>query len=99
MNSEIDHVIENPRMTLRETAEWALAALRGLRLQDTRTAIKGLDQVRIKIANDVQDHKRATAWLAVCAIAQALDKTPTALNVNELWNDAIFKVTVWRDAL
>ena len=86
-------------MTLRNIAELALNTLLRLRLEDRNTAISGLDQLRRKVANDLPDHNRADAWLAVCAIAETLEKRPTAPDIPALWEAAIVKMTTWRDAL
>jgi hypothetical protein len=86
-------------MTLRNIADCALNTLVELRLEDRNTAINGLDQLRRKVANHVPDHNRADAWLAVCAIADALEKRPAAPGIAALWEDAIVKMTAWRDAL
>jgi hypothetical protein len=54
------------------------------------------DQVR-KTRND--EHERAEAWLAVCALAETIEKKPGDATLPGLWHRTIQATNAWRGSM
>jgi len=80
-----------------ERAAHTLAKLQGRKGQDV---LEELKRVCNEVANKRNDeHERAEAWLSICRLAESLEKSPDAANINGLWHRAIQATNAWRGSM
>ncbi|MEZ5901669.1 MAG: hypothetical protein R3D51_19490 [Hyphomicrobiaceae bacterium] len=84
----------------KETAERSAQALGELQGKKGPEVLQRVKQIRDQVANKRTDeHERAAAWLAVCALAASLEETPDGGNLPGLWHRAIQATNAWRGSM
>ncbi len=85
----------------KELARRALAILQSASHSEPAIAATAIRPLRMPVGITTLDDPpdRAEAWLALCRLHDALEKSPTSEIVTSCWNDAIAQTEKWIAAL
>ncbi|MBS0245482.1 MAG: hypothetical protein JSR61_02600 [Proteobacteria bacterium] len=81
-------------------ADNASVTLTRLQGKTNASALREIERVRDAVANTRSDeHERAAAWLALCALAKKITQAPEDSSIPALYSNALRDVNGWRGVM